>query len=484
MFSKSFETHCWKHNGSVSSLCVFYMHVRGFSWLNTLPCLHLACVYCIHTVNLSLSPPFVQGHIPQPQRLLDYISCPPPHSHRTYCTVIPNTAPVATSNHHHGNHHQRRHPSSYTLYVEHLGTLIPILVGHKRSTKIRQSFTISLPTRPQVSTVSYNSRHSIMDTSERTELSESTDSTLTVQSHVRGLSLFSQEGHNSLNTESGVQLACREDDATTGVGADAPRHYQSLTSEVLRNGATTTSSSSDYPHQLAEVTSNVMASKFKIQSLTETLPADMGTILIKTSFLHIQPRKVIACLPQLEDPDSGIDSDACSLSGESTGEPESPQNSLNLSLVQPDDLIESITSMEDLQLPKSINLDSQSLRPIEAQSPPSFRSHSNSCGPSFGMGRAQISGGGISGSTVGSLSPSSSSSSSTEPHVQIHSKTPTWNEQHMIYQLDFGGRVTTKSAKNFQLELDGEQVCVDVRVGKGGDGVCTCQHRIVRAIMF
>ena len=100
------------------------------------------------------------------------------------------------------------------------------------------------------------------------------------------------------------------------------------------------------------------------------------------------------------------------------------------------------------------------------------------------MGRAQISGGGISGSTVGSLSPSSSSSSSTEPHVQIHSKTPTWNEQHMIYQLDFGGRVTTKSAKNFQLELDGEQVCVDVRVGKGGDGVCTCQHRIVRAIMF
>ena len=323
-----------------------------------------------------------------------------------------------------------------------------------------------------------------MDTSERTELSESTDSTLTVQSHVRGLSLFSQEGHNSLNTESGVQLACREDDATTGVGADAPRHYQSLTSEVLRNGATTTSSSSDYPHQLAEVTSNVMASKFKIQSLTETLPADMGTILIKTSFLHIQPRKVIACLPQLEDPDSGIDSDACSLSGESTGEPESPQNSLNLSLVQPDDLIESITSMEDLQLPKSINLDSQSLRPIEAQSPPSFRSHSNSCGPSFGMGRAQISGGGISGSTVGSLSPSSSSSSSTEPHVQIHSKTPTWNEQHMIYQLDFGGRVTTKSAKNFQLELDGEQVCVDVRVGKGGDGVCTCQHRIVRAIMF
>ena len=29
---------------------------------------------------------------------------------------------------------------------------------------------------------------------------------------------------------------------------------------------------------------------------------------------------------------------------------------------------------------------------------------------------------------------------------------------HMIYQLDFGGRVTTKSAKNFQLEIGSEQV--------------------------
>ena len=237
-----------------------------------------------------------------------------------------------------------------------------------------------------------------------------------------------------------------------------------MSSDALRSsGAANTSqttSSGDYPHQLAEVTSNVMASKFKIQSLTGTLPADMGTILIKTSFLHIQPRKVIVCLPQMEDPDSGIDSDACSLSGESTGEPDTPPNSRGSLFVQPDELIESITSMEDLQLPKSIDLDSQSLRPVEAQ-PSSFRSHSNSCGPSFGMGRAQISGGGISGSIVGSLSPSTSSSSSTEPHVQIHSKTPTWNEQHMIYQLDFGGRVTTKSAKNFQLELDGEQVCYE-----------------------
>jgi hypothetical protein len=33
-----------------------------------------------------------------------------------------------------------------------------------------------------------------------------------------------------------------------------------------------------------------------------------------------------------------------------------------------------------------------------------------------------------------------------------------WNEQSQVYQLDFGGRVTLESAKNFQIELKGKQV--------------------------
>lgn len=37
-------------------------------------------------------------------------------------------------------------------------------------------------------------------------------------------------------------------------------------------------------------------------------------------------------------------------------------------------------------------------------------------------------------------------------------KQPLWNEATQVYQLDFGGRVTQESAKNFQIELDGRQV--------------------------
>jgi hypothetical protein len=40
----------------------------------------------------------------------------------------------------------------------------------------------------------------------------------------------------------------------------------------------------------------------------------------------------------------------------------------------------------------------------------------------------------------------------------LHNKPPIWNETNQVYQLDFGGRVTQESAKNFQIELSGKQV--------------------------
>lgn len=40
----------------------------------------------------------------------------------------------------------------------------------------------------------------------------------------------------------------------------------------------------------------------------------------------------------------------------------------------------------------------------------------------------------------------------------MHNKAPLWNENSHVYQLDFGGRVTQESAKNFQIELRGKQV--------------------------
>lgn len=44
------------------------------------------------------------------------------------------------------------------------------------------------------------------------------------------------------------------------------------------------------------------------------------------------------------------------------------------------------------------------------------------------------------------------------PQFVMHNKAPMWNENSQVYQLDFGGRVTQESAKNFQIEFRGKQV--------------------------
>ena len=40
----------------------------------------------------------------------------------------------------------------------------------------------------------------------------------------------------------------------------------------------------------------------------------------------------------------------------------------------------------------------------------------------------------------------------------MYNKAPMWNDSSQVYQLDFGGRVTQESAKNFQIEFGGKQV--------------------------
>ena len=52
-------------------------------------------------------------------------------------------------------------------------------------------------------------------------------------------------------------------------------------------------------------------------------------------------------------------------------------------------------------------------------------------------------------------------SSEKEEFVMLN-KSPIWNESTQVYQLDFGGRVTQESAKNFQIEHNKEQVSKSV----------------------
>lgn len=65
-------------------------------------------------------------------------------------------------------------------------------------------------------------------------------------------------------------------------------------------------------------------------------------------------------------------------------------------------------------------------------------------------------------SSNGSTNTNGNSSSSSKPikknQYVLHNKPPIWNEISQVYQLDFGGRVTQESAKNFQIEHQNKQV--------------------------
>ena len=61
---------------------------------------------------------------------------------------------------------------------------------------------------------------------------------------------------------------------------------------------------------------------------------------------------------------------------------------------------------------------------------------------------------------VHNVGPEGSSVEPTRRRLVLHNKSPMWNEASQVYQLDFGGRVTQESAKNFQIEYKGKQVNV------------------------
>lgn len=44
--------------------------------------------------------------------------------------------------------------------------------------------------------------------------------------------------------------------------------------------------------------------------------------------------------------------------------------------------------------------------------------------------------------------------------VSLFSRDPDWNDRYQIYELDFGGRVSTDSIKNFQIEREGRVVSI------------------------
>ncbi|KAF5286901.1 hypothetical protein FQA39_LY00434 [Lamprigera yunnana] len=212
--------------------------------------------------------------VPEASALRDFVSKPPIGSVRLHCTMI-----------RHDEDNNLSSGTCYTLYLEYLGGLVPLLKG-KRTSKIRPEFVIF---DPQVEDFGIQLRWS----------SESKSSGSSVQS----------------NNGSGALTDSSDSDREEGC-AGSPRmqrrrkrRNKSQGRSNQQNHVGNEGDGDDLAYvdtlpehvRLVEVTSNIWGTKFKIHGLVNSVPANLGQVTYKTSLLHLQPRQMTLVMTELRD---------------------------------------------------------------------------------------------------------------------------------------------------------------------------------------
>lgn len=239
--------------------------------------------------------------VPNVKSLRDFVSRPPACSTRLHCTMI-----------RHDDDANQSSGTCYTLYLEFMGGLVPLLKG-KRTSKIRPEFVIF---DPQVEDVINSFSTCSSDSNTNKSLSSHSTS-------------GSGRNGNTDTSESESDDLCREFNGFRDINAlffncflfalfaGSPRmqrkrktRSKKRSSEKLSTLETTESTPDDLAYldtlpehmKLVEVTSNIWGTKFKIHGLAKTsLPANLGQVTYKTSLLHLQPRQMTLVITELRD---------------------------------------------------------------------------------------------------------------------------------------------------------------------------------------
>ncbi|XP_060527370.1 tubby-related protein 4 [Cylas formicarius] len=212
--------------------------------------------------------------VPEPSALREFVSRPPVGSVRLHCTMI--------------RHDEESNLSSgtcYTLYLEYLGGLVPLLKG-KRTSKIRPEFVIFDPQGED-----YQLHLSSNDSKSSSSSSNSTANTM-------GNSESSDSDREDGCTGS-PRLPRRKKKKQKYPNLERPL-YQRAEPEAEQDDLSYVDT---LPEQvrLVEVTSNIWGTKFKIHGLANVVPANLGQVTYKTSLLHLQPRQMTLVITELRD---------------------------------------------------------------------------------------------------------------------------------------------------------------------------------------
>ncbi|XP_052808903.1 tubby-related protein 4-like isoform X1 [Mya arenaria] len=211
----------------------------------------------------ALFTPTIKSYIPDPFKLRAFVSTPPPGSERMFCTMV-----------YHGDEASGGH---YTLYLEYLGGLIPLLKG-KRASKLRPDFIIFDP--------------KIKAKGTRKNGTE-------------------QEGVSMYDSDPWSESSTSDSDIETDGCGGSPRVPRRKSRKQFRpdrvERSTTFRTLNDLFYndnlpessKLVEVLSNIWGTKFRIVGTAAHLPEDLGNVLYKTSLLHLQPRQMTVTVTEM-----------------------------------------------------------------------------------------------------------------------------------------------------------------------------------------
>ncbi|XP_035025014.2 tubby-related protein 4 [Hippoglossus stenolepis] len=236
----------------------------------------LLCSYVTTAFIPTIKPP-----IPDPNNIRDFVSYPTAGNERLHCTMKrAEDSPEASG-------------PCYTLYLEYLGGLVPILKG-RRISKLRPEFIIMDPkTDSKAEEVCVNPMISYADSC---NCSDSSDIELSDEWVGKKSPKLSRGNRMNIESRKSPKLSRANHEGQRSPRLPTkkpPVRSPSLTRrEFSMDGITE-------HNYLAQVTSNIWGTKFKIVGLASFLPANLGAVIYKTSLLHLQPRQMTIYLPEV-----------------------------------------------------------------------------------------------------------------------------------------------------------------------------------------
>ncbi|KAJ8270588.1 hypothetical protein GJAV_G00116810 [Gymnothorax javanicus] len=232
--------------------------------------------------------PTIKPPIPDPNNMRDFVSYPTAGNERLHCTMKRTEDNPEVGG------------PCYTLYLEYLGGLVPILKG-RRISKLRPEFVIMDPkTDGKADEVYGNSLISSMidscNCSDSSDIELSDDWVGKKSPKISRGSKSPKLPRINIDPRKSPKLSRATQEISRS--PRLPIRKPSIGSPSLTRREFPIDDITQHNY-LAQVTSNIWGTKFKIVGLASFLPTNLGAVIYKTSLLHLQPRQMTIYLPEV-----------------------------------------------------------------------------------------------------------------------------------------------------------------------------------------